>query len=154
MKHKTKSTVLIETGTYLGVTTKRCSPIFDKIYTIELDHKLAEQAKSYLSNNKNVEVIQSDALDILTNVLDKNDINNILLFLDAHFSGGVTACGDYPEPAIEELKIIARYKSKVKCIIIDDFRLFGSEKGFPSKSELLKNIEDNFDNFDVNVYLD
>ena len=153
LQKKTKASVFIETGTYLGVTTKRCAPIFNKLYTIELDENLAKQAKEYLSNNKNIKVIQGDAVKILPNLLEGEEINNALVFLDGHFSGGITACGDHPEPAIEELKILAKHKSQINCIIIDDFRTFGSE-GIPKKSELIKAAEDYFDGYKITVHLD
>ncbi|MGJ5673019.1 MAG: O-methyltransferase [Nostochopsis sp.] len=151
---RTNASVFIETGTFLGVTTKRCAPIFSKLYTIELDENLAAQAKSFLSKNKNIEVIQGDALKILPKLLEREEIDNALVFLDGHFSGGITACGDSPEPAIEELKILAEHKSKIKCIIIDDFRSFGTEPGFPKKFELLKSVEEYFAKYHITVHLD
>jgi hypothetical protein len=156
LQKKTNSKVLIETGTYLGVTTKRCAPIFEKVYTVELDETLANKAKTFLHSKKNVEVIQGDALDSLASILENSLINisSVLIFLDGHASGGDTACGNLPEPAIEELKIIAQYKNKVNAIIIDDFRLFGVDDGFPSKSDVLKTIEDNFEEYNSTVYLD
>jgi hypothetical protein len=150
----TNASVFIETGTFLGVTTKRCATIFDKLHTIELDKNLAEQATKFLSIHKNIEVIQGNALEVLPNLLEREEINNALVFLDGHFSGGITACGDLPEPASEELKILAKHKNKIKCIIIDDFRSFGNEPGFPKKSELLKAAEDYFDEYHITVHLD
>ncbi|HEY9302612.1 MAG TPA: rRNA adenine N-6-methyltransferase family protein [Phormidium sp.] len=154
LRKRTNSSVFIETGTYLGVTTNRCSSVFDKVYTIELDEKLAAQAASYLSNKKNVEVIQGDALKVLPTLLESESVNNALIFLDGHFSGGVTACGDLPEPAIQELQVIADYKNKVKAIIIDDFRCFGTDLGFPKKSEVIGIMEKHFDNYEITVHLD
>ena len=154
IRKRTSSSVFIETGTYLGVTTNRCSSVFEKVYTIELDEKLAAQATSYLSNKKNVEVIQGDALKILPTLLESESVNNALIFLDGHFSGGVTACGDLPEPAIQELQVIADYKNKVKAIIIDDFRCFGTDLGFPKKSEVIEIMEKHFDDYEITVHLD
>jgi hypothetical protein len=152
-KQKVKASTFIETGTYLGVTTKRCASHFDKVYTIELDKTLAEQATKFLSNNKNVKVLQGDVLMQLPEILNQ-DIDNVLIFLDAHFSGGITACGDIPEPAIEELTILSKFSDKISGIIIDDFRLFGTEPGFPSKSSVFQAIENLFPRFSVTVALD
>lgn len=152
-KKKVNAKNLIETGTYLGVTTRRCASHFDRVYTIELDLELARKASDFLRGNHNVNVLQGDALDILPTILSEG-IDNVLIFLDAHFSGGDTACGDLPEPAIEEIKILARFQEKIAGIIIDDFRLFGMEKGFPSKSSLFKVIEEYLPNFAVTVSLD
>lgn len=154
LQKKTNASIFIETGTFLGVTTKRCVPIFSNLYTIELDKKLAEKAKIFLAKKKNVEVIQGDVLEVLPKLLEREEINNSLVFLDAHFSGGITACGDLPEPATEELKILANHKSKIKCIIIDDFRSFGIEPRFPKKSELLKAAEEYFDEYQITIHLD
>jgi hypothetical protein len=145
---------LIETGTYLGVTTKRCAPMFENVYTIELDQDLAEKAKAFLGLKTNVRVVQGDALECLPEILAKEEVRECLIFLDGHFSGGVTACGEMPEPAIEELDIIAKFKDKVSSIIIDDFRLFGTEPGFPSKGSLFDAIENKFSEFSVSVHLD
>jgi hypothetical protein len=153
LRKQVSAKIFIETGTYLGVTTRRCAPMFEKVYTIELDQKLAQQAKDFLAPNGNVEVLQGDVLLILPKVLEK-PICDALIFLDAHFSGGVTACGDIPEPAIEELKVLSPVKDKIAGIIIDDFRLFGTEPGFPSKSALFEAIETYFPNFAVTVALD
>jgi hypothetical protein len=152
-KEKVNAHTLIETGTYLGVTTKRCAPHFDSVYTIELDTDLAERATKFLSNNKNVNVIQGDVLKQLPEILNQ-DVKDVLIFLDAHFSGGVTACGDLPEPAVEELVLLSTFKDKIAGIIIDDFRLFGTEPGFPSKSEVFQAVEKLFPNFSLTVALD
>jgi hypothetical protein len=148
-----KAKCFIETGTYLGVTTRRCAPHFEQVYTIELDPDLAQKAKEFLAPCKNVSVLEGDAVKILPEVLER-EIKDVLIFLDGHFSGGVTACGDLPEPAIEELKIISRYKEKIAGILIDDFRLFGTEAGFPSKSALFGAVEELFPDFTIVVYLD
>jgi hypothetical protein len=153
-KKKVNANVFIETGTYLGVTTKRCAPFFKQVYTVELDQQLAEQAKQFLKSSHNVKVIQGDALEVLPKILEKKDIDDILVFLDGHFSGGITACGELPEPAIEELKILANSQKKIAAIIIDDFRLFGTEPGFPTKSALFQAIEDHLPSFSVTVALD
>jgi Ribosomal RNA adenine dimethylase len=154
IQKRTNSKTLIETGTYLGVTTKRCASVFEKVYTIELDEALARKAKAFLSSEKNVKVIQGDGLESLTAILRENPIDEVLVFLDGHASGGDTACGDLAEPAIEELKVLAHYKDKVNAIIIDDFRAFGTDKGFPSKSSVIRAIEDNFAEYDINIHLD
>ena len=154
LQQKTKSSTLIETGTYLGVTTRRCANIFKTVYTVELDETLANNARKFLTSKSNVEVIQGDGLQVILDILKNKATNNILIFLDGHASGGDTACGDLPEPAIEELKVIAQYKSKVNAIIIDDFRTFGTDSGFPSKSEIFYAIEQNFSEYEINIHLD
>jgi O-methyltransferase len=155
MKKRTNAKCLIETGTYLGVTTRRCVPHFDKIYTIELDKDLATQAKKFLDIHSNIEVVQGDAINVLPGILEKSS-EGIVVFLDAHFSGGVTTFGDSPEPAFEELEILSKFKDRINGIIIDDFRCFGVDDGFPSKSSLFNVLERLFPSpsFTTKIYLD
>lgn len=156
LRKQSGAKTFIEIGTYLGVTTKRCAKHFDQVYTVELDVELANQASQYLVRNRNVEVLQGDGLELLKELLETRNLNDVLIFLDGHFSEGVTACGDFPEPAIEELEVISAYKHKVSAIIVDDFRLFGVQAGFPSKSSLIKSAEMFFgeDGYTIQVYLD
>jgi len=152
---RTGSKVLIETGTYVGNTAMRCSRVFDQVVTIELDADLYRQASNYLSKRKNVECLEGDALALLPQVLARPGLQDALVFLDGHFSGGETAHGDMAEPACEEVEVLARYKEKVNAFIVDDFRCFGHDKGWPRRSELLRTVEDCFgDGFDYTVHLD
>jgi Ribosomal RNA adenine dimethylase len=154
VRQETQSKVFVETGTYLGVTTRRCANFFDQLYTIEFDETLAKQAEQYLSSKKNVKVLQGDAVKVLPSLLSHEHLENALVFLDGHFSGGVTGCSDEPEPAIQELEILANYRHKINAIIIDDFRAFGVEPGFPTKSDLIKSIERHFPDASITVHLD
>ncbi|MBI4353097.1 MAG: hypothetical protein HY593_04130 [Candidatus Omnitrophica bacterium] len=156
VQRKAHCRVLIEAGTYFGATADRCSRIFDQVYTIELDERLAEKASDYLKRRKNVRVMKGDALHILPQLLQREDIGNVLIYLDGHFCGDGTACGIFPEPAVEELRLLSPYKEKINAVIVDDFRSFGSEEGFPAKSVLLKSAEDCFMDgfFETTVFLD
>jgi hypothetical protein len=147
--------IFIEAGTYRGVTALRCSSVFDNVYTIELDHKLAATATQLLSKNKNVKVIHGDALLVIPELLESQNLNDVLLFLDGHYSSGETACGEIPEPAAEELRALTKYQTRIKAIIIDDVRSFGTEPGFPKKSDLLRSAEESFGGgFDIKLFLD
>ena len=86
--------------------------------------------------------------------MNQQNVSKALIFLDGHFSGGTTGQGALPEPAIDELKILAESKNKIEAIIIDDFRCFGQEPGFPEKSELLKAAETYFGEYKISVYFD
>jgi len=140
----TRSTTFIETGTYLGGTAYRCSKLFQKVYTIELDSLLAEKARLNLKSCANTEVIQGDAVMQLDRLFRGGSIHRAVVFLDGHFSGGNTAHGEVAEPAIEELRILSKNRIAVNAIIIDDFRNFGVEPGHPPKSQLIRAIEDLF----------
>jgi len=135
---------LIETGTFRGVTAARCARVFDTVLTVELDAKLAAQAKVHLAKYRNVTVYQGDAVALLPQMLAHPGAARCVVFLDAHYSGGITAHGQAPEPAIAELDILAQRRDRIAGIVIDDFRCFGVEDGFPTKAQLLTAIETHF----------
>lgn len=154
---RTGARVLVETGTFRGVTTRRCLRHFSRVYTIELDHELAQEAKKRLARFGNCQVIEGDATQEVKTLLERPDVGSeLLLFLDGHFSGSGTASGANAEPALEVIGVIARHKGSVAAIIIDDFREFGTQSGWPAKSELLRAIETSFpaDDFQLTVHLD
>ena len=104
---------------------------------------------------RNVLCLQGDALKLLPSVLERVEVRDALVFLDGHFSGGVTAHGELAEPACEEILALAGYKDKINALIVDDFRCFGRDKGYPSRSRLLETVEDSFGReFDYTVHLD
>jgi len=155
LARRTQSRTFIETGTYLGNTAMRCSRDFDAVITMELDPELFRQAQRYLASRPNIHCLQGDALKLLPQVLERTDVREALVFLDGHFSGGNTAHGDLAEPACEEITVLAGHKEKINAVVIDDFRCFGRDAGWPKRSSLLKTIEDSFgDDFEYAVHLD
>lgn len=154
IRKKTNARVFVEAGTYLGITANRCASVFDSVYTIELDVDLARRSSKYLSKRENVTTIQGDALSVIPELLQRDNLSDTLIFLDGHFSGGVTSCGELPEPAVEELRVLSEYKDRIRAIIIDDFRSFGENEEFPSKSELLKAAEESFAEYAISIQLD
>ena len=150
-----KARSFIETGTYRGVTAARASRMFERVFTIELDPVLAAEARDYLRQFPNVEAITGDALAVLSELLVRDDVQDVVVFLDGHFSGGGTAHGDLAEPAVLEIDVLARHRNKLCGIVIDDFRCFGKEPGFPTKAEILHAVERHFnDEFEVMIHLD
>jgi len=150
----TGARLLIETGTFRGVTTRRCARHFNQIYTIELDHDLANAAKQTLAFYPNCHVIEGDAAREVAAILTRDDVgDDVLLFLDGHFSGNGTACGQCAEPAVDVLKVIANHKHRVAGIVIDDFREFGCQPGWPTKGELLQSLEQLFPGSEFTLWI-
>jgi len=134
---------LIETGTYLGETVLATKGYFQKIYSIELGRKLYLLAKKTFADDKNVKIIYGDSARVLPRIVKK--INQPCVFwLDAHFSGGITAKGASKTPLLEELKIISRSKTKNHLILIDDAKDFTGKNGYPKFNELRKFIQKEF----------
>lgn len=138
-KLRTGSDSVIEIGTYKGVTAKRLSKIFTKVFTIEINEELYGKAKKNLSKRLNVECFLGDAINILPDILNKT--SNVILFCDGHYSGGDTGFGDDKEPILQELDIIQNKMENIAAVVIDDFRLFGVDEGWPKKSEVFSKIE-------------
>ena len=156
LKKKSNAKVFIEAGTYFGITADRCSRIFDKVYTIELNQTLAQKATDFLKLRENVTVIKGDALKILPELLELNQVKDVFIYLDGHACDSMTSVSDLPEPAVEELAVLSLYWKKISAIVVDDFRNFGVEKDFPEKSVLIKAAEHNFpkDYFDISIHWD
>jgi hypothetical protein len=156
LAQRTGARCLIEAGTFLGVTAGRCAPVFERVFTIELDATLAERARTHLRRFSNVEVLEGDAMKLLPQVMARTHARDAVVFLDGHYSGGTTARGEVPEPAIAELEVLARHVDRICGVVIDDFRLFGTESGFPSKGELVTAAERAFPSarFDLAVHAD
>ena len=156
LRQRTGAKCLIETGTFLGVTSARCARVFDRVVTVELDARLAMRARAYLRRFPNVEVLQGEATTLLPQIIARDDVREVVVFLDAHYSGGETAQGIVPEPAVAELEILAQYADRICGVVVDDFRLFGVEPGFPTKTDLISTAERLFPHthFELNVHAD
>jgi len=112
---KFKVHTIIETGTFLGATTKRLAELAETVFTIE------NQKESYDSAQKNNEGIENitywlgNSAELLPKLLDHHQLNDgLLFFLDAHWY-------DYC-PLLDELKAI--YDRKITPVIfIHDFKV-------------------------------
>lgn len=150
-----KAKQFIESGTFCGGMARRASFVFKKVYTIEIDPALASYASHQLEDRENVKVFKDDCLRALPLILEADNIEDALVFLDGHFSGGCTGMGDCKEPAKQALEILKQYKRKIAAVVIDDFRTFGTEEGIPKKSDLLKSAESfSGSEFLIGIHLD
>lgn len=156
MQRRTRATMLIETGTFRGVTTRRCVPLFERIYTIEIQADLARAARAYLASFPHVTVIGGDATQEVPRLLADGRVRDALIFLDGHFSGGGTGRGASVEPAIDILELLGRHLGSIRGVIVDDFREFGVQEGWPKKWELIRTAEELFvpAGFRLGIHLD
>lgn len=137
--------LFVETGTYLGQTTEFLFRNGFEVWTIELSKELANQAAFRFSEFAEIKVICGDSGDVLSQVLEasmKNHQRNkhVNIFLDGHFSEGITARGSTDTPIIAELECLAKFTA---CnpelsftVFIDDCRCFGSN-GYPKLDTLI-----------------
>ena len=129
----------IETGTYLGDMVNAVMDTFNKIYSIELDKTLYEQAKKKFSKHHNISIIHGDSSKVLPVIL-ANISGPCLFWLDGHYSGGITAKGDFNTPIMQELNCILDHTIRGHVILIDDAREFNGYNDYPTIEELKKRI--------------
>jgi hypothetical protein len=100
--------------------------------------------------------VHGDATQRLDELLGSAQIVNAVIFLDAHICGAGTVSGDVPDPVLGELEVLARHRDKCAAIIVDDFRSFGVEVGFPEKHTVLAAASERFCSRDwrIWIYLD
>ena len=137
--------ILVETGTYLCGMINAVKGFFSEIYSIEPDNSLFIKAKKRFINIKNIHIIQGDSSKVLPELLALIDYP-CLFWLDAHYSGGITAKGNLYTPIIAELKSILSHKIKGHVILIDDTRCFIGSEDYPTimalKEFVMKNRPD------------
>jgi hypothetical protein len=113
-----------------------------KIYSIEPERTLFQNAKIRFEKNLAVEIVEGLSEDVLGPVLEKvaGDVN---FWLDGHFSAGPTFQGPKDTPVLEELKTIGSHLNRLGkvSILIDDVRCFSSSdpqyESYPSLDELV-----------------
>jgi hypothetical protein len=141
--------ILVETGTYRGDMIYAEKNHFDQIFSIELDELLFKKAVQKFKKYPHITILQGDSGVVLREVVSKLD-EPALFWLDAHYSGGITAMGDKECPIFEELRNI--FASKYHHIIlIDDARCFNGTRDYPTIAELTEYVEKTIPGYTVEV---
>lgn len=133
--------LFVESGTYLGFTVEHVHEKFERVETIELDAKLAATAHWKFEHAKNVHVRCGDSRALLGEVL-AGESRRALIWLDAHYSGGVTTGkgNESDTPIREELAVLKWLARCGDVLLIDDIDDFNGERGYPTVEELKKLI--------------
>ena len=126
---------LVETGTYLGDMIAAVKNDFTAVYSIEINEVLAKNAQKKFANSPHVQILIGDSGIVMKDLLPKLS-DNVLFWLDGHFSGGITGRGVMDSPIIQELDAIFKSPLTTICILIDDARLFVGTDGYPTIKEL------------------
>jgi hypothetical protein len=127
--------IFIETGTFKGDAIKYFLNRFIRIYSIELDYKLARDAQREFEKFSNVEVWQGDSGVVLGKLL-ANISQRCFFWLDGHYSHGITARGNSNTPIFKELDAILSHNIRNHIIYIDDARLFIGKNDYPKLEDL------------------
>jgi hypothetical protein len=128
---------LVETGTYLGDMVESCKTSFRRIISIELSRDLHARATQRFATDKHVSVLQGDSGEVLASVLARLD-GRCVFWLDAHYSGGVTAQGNVLTPVYAELDCIFAHHVRDHIVLVDDAGDFVGTEGYPTVAELQK----------------
>jgi len=138
LKAKLNLDVFVEGGTYTGGTALLMGGVFNNVYTIEKSNEMFDIAEKNIKtaankssgNKNNIQLLKGDTRDHLKNILDSND--NLMFWLDAHWSCGMTYGEGDECPLIQELEIIFS-RNKNYAILIDDARNFQAPPPVPHK---------------------
>ena len=128
LRNRLPNATWVETGTYYGDTTFELAKIAAKIYTLEPDQMLYENAKKRFASHQNVEIINGISEEIFPTLLPKLS-GDVCFWLDGHFSGGVTHKGPNDTPITVELEHIKTNLFALENIVVmvDDMRLFNGK---------------------------
>lgn len=142
---------LVETGTYLGDMVYATKKIFDGIDSIELSPDLYTNAVKRFQYYKNIKIWKGDSSILLAEIIQP--INEPVIFwLDAHYSGGITARADSGDTPIEkELDTILKKYNEKSIILIDDARCFTGNDGYPTIDTIKNLIYRKSQNLDLNI---
>ena len=127
--------ILVETGTYKGDMIFAQMDSFEKIYSIELSQVLFDKAKKRFQKHPKISLLQGNSGEIIDKVL-KELKEPAILWLDGHYSGGITASSEKYCPVNEELEVVIAHNQLQHIILIDDARCFTGEYSYPAISEL------------------
>lgn len=139
--------VFVETGTYRGDTLAAMAPRVDRAYSIEIEPRLAGDARARFARRGSVVVLEGDSAVLLRTVLSGVD-EPALFWLDGHWSGGDTGAGELDSPVRAELDAILDHPVDRHVVLVDDARFFPgandtrreSGTGFPSYDELVGTV--------------
>jgi hypothetical protein len=109
----------VETGTFRGGTLAAMRPHFRQLVSIELEPRLARNARRRFGLFRNVEVVAGNSASELARIVAALD-QPTLFWLDGHDSGAGTAA---TEPLREELAAVMVAPSD-SVVLIDDARTF------------------------------
>lgn len=149
-KKKNDATVLIETGTYYGDMIEAQRTLFKKIFSIELNEELWQKGVKRFKKYKHIIILKGDSGKVL-HTITKELNENVIFWLDGHYSQGVTSRGEKDCPILEEIDAIFKNKKLNHILLIDDARCFNGDGDYPTIETLTKCIKEYDANYQVEV---
>ena len=133
--------VFVETGTFAGEMIAAVGRRFDRVFSIELDPGWHARAVERFRALPHVTLLQGDSGDRLPEVLAQIQ-QPALFWLDAHYSGPITAKGAIDSPIVKELEAIRGHDVRGHIVLIDDIRYFNGRDGYLDLPDLLRWIRE------------
>jgi hypothetical protein len=133
--------VFVETGTFAGDMIDAVKRCFDRVVSIELDPGWHARAVDRFRNDRHVSLLHGDSGVRLQEVLASLK-EPALFWLDAHYSGPITARGKVDSPILGELAAIRRHAVAGHVVLIDDMRDFQGVGGYPTVERLVEWIRE------------
>lgn len=142
-------TTLVETGTYYGEMIAAVGSHFQRIYSIELDARLAKLAQQRFCGNARVEIIEGDSQKVVPRLLQQIN-ERCLWWLDAGYCGWIGELGN-PNRLGSELSSILSDRRFPHIVLMDDADGVNGEGGSPTLDELIGSIQSNYPDRRVEV---
>ena len=132
----------LETGTYLGETTRFLSKNSKMVFSIEPAERLHQFAAKRLNRFKNVQIIFGTSEEVFESTITKLE-GKANFWLDGHASGDITFSNQGVTPIVHELETLANHLPRFEeCVIfVDDVRGFSVKyetNKYPSKEFLVE----------------
>ena len=148
-----KSRYWVESGTYLGDTTKELSKFAEEVHTIEPSKDLFRRGSVRIGDLPNVFRYNDLSENVIGSIVDgiisrKNDLS-FAFFLDGHYSHHDTFQGPIDTPILQELAEISKriHSMDEVVVLVDDVRLFTglleSHEEYPELLSLVSWAEEN-----------
>ncbi len=131
-------TNFVETGTYTGASIRKIAKLFEHLSTIEASPDLYVACSSLLKPLPNVNSVMGNSRQLLES-LTSEYLDQSVVFLDAHYSTGLTSRLYGACPVVEEILILLE-RTKSAVIVVDDIRTMNGRRGYPSLSKILDSI--------------
>lgn len=118
----------IESGTFLGETTRFLGDRYPKVISIEPEPKLFENAREFFESYANVEILNGTSETVFPNLIPQLR-GDVSFWLDGHNSNGITYKASTDTPIACELQVIEENISNFEkiSVCIDDVRCFISQ---------------------------
>lgn len=132
-----KLQTFVETGTFQGRTTKWAGLNFFRVHTVDVHIDYLKQAQAACQLLP-VAFYHGRSEVMLQTIISRLD-RPTLFWLDAHWSADLAYQQlDIVCPVLEEIEVINQRCNKQRHVVmIDDARLFGVERGWPSQKAVI-----------------